>query len=123
MKPLTLATLRLACSGAMLACNRSGIDDTATPPQPGTDPDITAFIEKIRVVHNHSHANSTTPGDSDSDALPLETIFPFEIPVQLRPDNPNWVAAYKVLYKYPHADMSDAHLNELRATMQSTARE
>ncbi len=49
-------------------------------------------------------------------------IFPFEVPVQLRPDNPDWLAAYKALYKYPHADMSDAHMNELRA-MQSIAKE
>src|SRR6185369_6094731 len=31
--------------------------------------------------------------------------------------------AYKALYKYPHADMSDAHMSELRGTMQGVAKE
>lgn len=87
------------------------------------DPEITAFIRKIRAVDNHSHANSVAPGDSDQDALPLEVIFPFEVPVQFRPDHPQWLAAYEALYQYPHADMSDEHLNELRGTMQGIARE
>ena len=87
------------------------------------DPGIAAFIGKIRAVDNHSHANSVAPGDSDQDALPLEVIAPFEVPVQLRPDNPDWLAAYKALYKYPHADMSDAHMSELRGTMQRVAQE
>ncbi|OFV87153.1 MAG: hypothetical protein A2V74_09555, partial [Acidobacteria bacterium RBG_16_70_10] len=83
---------------------------------------ITAFIGKIRAVDNHSHANSVAPDDSDQDALPLELIFPFEVPVQVRPDNPDWLAAYKALYKYPHADMGEAHMNELRGTMQGIAK-
>src|SRR5262249_38957277 len=70
---------------------------------------------KIRAVDNHSHANSVDPADSDQDALPLEVIFPFEVPVQLRPDNPSWIAAYKALYDYPHSDLSGKHLNQLRA--------
>ncbi len=96
---------------------------TPTAAQSSADPEIAAFIGKIRTVDNHSHANSVAPGDADADALPLEAIFPFEIPVPLRPDNPDWVAAYKALYKYPHADKSDVHMNELRGTMQRIARE
>ena len=108
----------------MLACTSSPHGDAAaTSAQSGADPEITAFIGKIRAVDNHSHANSVAPGDSDQDALPLEVIFPFEVPVQLRPDNPDWLAAYKALYKYPHADLSDAHMNELRGTMQRIAKE
>ena len=124
MKPHTIATFLLACSGATLACTRSPHGDpAATSAQSGADAEITAFIGKIRTVDNHSHANSVAPGDSDQDALPLEVIFPFEVPVQLRPDNPDWLAAYKALYNYPHADMSDAHMNELRGTMQRIAKE
>jgi hypothetical protein len=106
----------LACGGAVLAYTPSPRGDAATSAQPGADPEITAFIGKIRAVDNHSHANSVAPGDSDQDALPLEVIFPFELPVQLRPDNPDWLAAYKALYKYPYADTGDAHMNELRGT-------
>jgi uncharacterized protein len=115
----TLTLLLLACSGAEMGCGPSPRGDAAAT----ADPEITAFVGKIRAVDNHSHANSVAPGDSDQDALPLEVISPFEVPVQLRPDNPDWLAAYKTLYKYPHADMSDAHMNELRGTMLRIAKE
>jgi hypothetical protein len=124
MKPHTIRTLLLACSGAVLACTPSAHGDaTPTSAPSGADPEITAFITKIRAVDNHSHANSVASGDSDQDALPLEVIFPFEVPVQLRPDHSDWLAAYKALYKYPHADLSDAHMNELRVTMQGIAKQ
>ena len=124
MKRHTIATFLLVYGCAALACTPSTNGDAAaTSAQSGADPAITAFIGKIRAVDNHSHANSVAPGDSDQDALPLEVILPFEVPVQVRPDNPDWLAAYKALYKYPHADMSDAHMNELRGTMQGIAKE
>ena len=69
-------------------------DTAATSAQSVADPEITALIGKTRAVDNHSHANSVAPGDSDQSALPLEVISPFEVPVQLRPDNPDWLAAY-----------------------------
>jgi hypothetical protein len=124
MKTHTIATFLLACGGAVLASTPSPHADAArTSAQSGADPEITAFIGRIRAVDNHSHVNSVAPGDSDQDALPLEVILPFEVPVQLRPDNPDWLAAYKAIYKYPHADMSDAHMDELRGTMQRIAKE
>jgi predicted TIM-barrel fold metal-dependent hydrolase len=94
---------------------------TVAAAQSRADPALTAFIATIRAVDNHSHANSVAPGDSDADALALDGI-PFELPVPLRPDNPVWLAAYKALYKYPHADLSDAHMKELRATMQGVSK-
>jgi len=93
----------------------------ATAPDLGADPELTAYIAKLRAVDNHSHANSTAPGDSDYDALPLDGI-PITLPAQLRPENPDWLAAYKALYQYPYADLSEAHMNELRATMQGVAK-
>jgi len=123
MKQWTMTILVLAC-GALAASTsspRGGAGATTAPP--GADPELSAFIGKIRAVDNHSHANSVAPGDTDQDALPLEATFPFEVPVRLRPDNPDWIAAYKALYKYPHADMSDEHVNALRGTMQAVAKE
>ncbi len=120
MRPLAIVRLLLlACGGAGIGCSPSpSVDAAAT-----ADPEITELIGKIRAVDNHSHANSIAPADSDHDALPLEVIFPFEVPVQLRPDNPDWLAAYKALYKYPHADLSDAHMNELRGAKQGVGTE
>ena len=85
--------------------------------QPVVDSELSAFIAKIRAVDNHAHANSIAPDDAESDALHLEEIAPFVVPVTLQPDHPNWVAAYKALYDYPHAEVTDAHLDELRASM------
>src|SRR5262249_24296709 len=120
MRAQTILTLLLlACGGHELGCGSSPDPDAAST----ADSQITAFIGKIRAVDNHSHANSVAPGDSDQDALPLEVILPFEVPVQLRPDNPDWLAAYRALYKYPHADMCDAHMGDLRGAIRGIAKE
>jgi uncharacterized protein len=111
--------------GAGLGCSLAPRDEarTASTDRSEADADLTAFIGEIRGVDNHSHANSVAPGDTDQDALPLEVIFPFEVPAPLRPESPGWLAATKALYKYPHADMTDAHLSELRGAVQRVARE
>jgi len=120
MRPHTIVKiLFLACGAAGMGCSPSRHDDAAAT----ADREITAYIGEIRAVDNHSHANSIAPKDSDQDALPLEVIAPFDVPVQLRPENPDWLAAYKSLYDYEHADMSDAHLNDLRGAMRDVARE
>ncbi len=125
MRPNTILTaLLLACAGAAMACARSPHDGAAAASaQPPLDSELAAFIGKIRAVDNHTHVNTIVPGDSESDALPLEVLLPFPLPARLRPENPDWLAGYRALYKYPHADLSDAHMNELRGTMQRVARE
>src|SRR6266542_4218032 len=118
VKARSVAMFVISCGSAVLACASAGRSTTAiTSAQSRADPEITAFIGKIRAVDNHTHANSVAPGDSDADALALDGI-PFELPVPLRPDNPDWLAAYQTLYKYPHTDLSDAHMKDLRTLMQ-----
>src|SRR5262245_18525953 len=110
--------LILFVSGLLVAACTSGRrDGTTARDQSADDPAITAFIEKIRAVDNHAHANSVMPGDSDADALPLDGIAPFELPVRLRPDHPDFLAAYKALYRYPHQDLNGDHLSDLRSRM------
>lgn len=82
------------------------------------DVKLKAFIEKLRAVDKHSHPNSVATGDSDHEALPLDVLPPFPLPVTLRPGSPNWLAAYGELYNYRHADLSEAHMAELRGTME-----
>jgi hypothetical protein len=97
----------------------------ATPAraQSPVDSALVAFIAAIRAVDNHTHVNSLAPVDSESDALPLDGLPPFPLPVRLRPDSPAWIAAYRALYGYRYDDLSEPHLNELRATMKGVARE
>ncbi|WP_375760991.1 hypothetical protein [Corallococcus exercitus] len=80
-------------------------------------------IEEIRAVDNHTHANTVEPGDTESDALTLEALGDFPLPVTLRPESPAWLAAYQALYGFPHEELSDAHWPELRATMRAIAEE
>ena len=87
------------------------------------DPALAAFIAKIRAVDNHTHVNTTAPDDSEYDALPLEPLAPFPLPVRLGPDNPDWLAANRALYAYPHADLKEPHVVELRATKARIAKE
>ena len=87
------------------------------------DPDLAKFIATIKAVDNHSHVNSTAPGDSDFDALPLDGLPAFPLPMRARPENPEWISGYKALYGYPYGDLNAPHLTELRATMQRVAKE
>jgi uncharacterized protein len=118
MHQRTSAALLIASSCIVIACTGTEGRSAPTRGAPnGADPALTAFIAKIRAVDNHSHANSVAPADSDADALPLDGI-PFELPAPLRAENPDWIAAYKALYRYPYSDLSDAHRKSLHATMQ-----
>src|SRR5262245_47388083 len=127
MRPrMIVTTLLLACGGAAMGCAAPSTDGSAMTAAQSlrVDPELTAYIASIRAVDNHTHANTIAPGDSESDALPLEVISPFEVPVRLNPEkNPDWLNAYKALYNYPHQDMNDAHVNELRGLMQGVAKQ
>jgi uncharacterized protein len=119
MKPTFLfASLLLAGVATAVSCLSSsncrsaGVSDAAGP---AADPELAAFIDTIRAVDNHAHPNTAVAGDSESDALPLEALGPFELPDRLRPDHPEWLRAYRALYEYPHSDLAGGHLEELRA--------
>jgi uncharacterized protein len=113
-----LACLAAACTSPQLPSPSASATHT-----PVVDAELAAFISRIRAVDNHTHVNSVVPQDSESDALPLEALLPFDLPVRLRSEDPGWLAAYRGLYGYPHADLGEAHLVELRSTMQRVARE
>jgi uncharacterized protein len=111
------AALFAGCVVATFACGR------ASPPPPSSsgsgsnvhvDAQLASFINGIRAVDNHTHVNSTAVPDPDFDALPLDGLPPFDLPVRLRPDDPQWIAAFRGLYGYPHSDLSEPHLAEMR---------
>jgi uncharacterized protein len=111
-----------ALAGALVVAGCSappGLDGNAAG-GPAADPQLAAFIARIRAVDNHTHVNSVTPGDSDYDALPLDPVAPFELPVRVRNESPIWPPALKALYGYPHDDLSDTHRAELRASVKRT---
>ena len=91
----------------------------ATAQQP--DAGLLSAIRAIRAIDNHSHPPAlTNPGqkDDDFDALPCDPLEPTEPALTTRPDNPRYLAAWKVLYGYRYNDTDSAHVRELVAAKQ-----
>lgn len=78
-------------------------------------------IRQIQIIDNHAHP--ALPGDPEMDALTFEpaglaAMESFPLPLRLRPTNPEYLQALRVLYDYPYADLSPEHLQELAALKQ-----
>src|SRR5438552_15743477 len=91
------------------------------------DHSLLAEINRIKAIDNHAHplkyvAKGEKP-DDEYDALPLDAIIPFPLPVRLSPGNPEFIRAWRDLYRYSHNDMTEAHLRELMATKQRVLKE
>ena len=90
------------------------------------DPQLLAEINKIKAIDNHSHPPKVvTPGekDDDFDALPCDPLEPSDPTTVSRPENPQYVAAWKALYKYPYDDRTPEHVAELLQTKQKIMQE
>src|SRR5713226_3416402 len=92
------------------------------PAQTVVNPSLLAEISKIKAVDNHAHplkyvAEGEKP-DDEYDALPLEAIEAFPLPLRLSPTNPEFIRAWHDLYGYTYSDMSEAHVAELLKTKQ-----
>jgi predicted TIM-barrel fold metal-dependent hydrolase len=76
-------------------------------------------IEKIRVIDNHGHPLSVvTPNekpDDEYDALTFEDMEAFPMPVRIRPDNPEYIQAWRLLYGYREQEINDTNLRSLMA--------
>jgi predicted TIM-barrel fold metal-dependent hydrolase len=100
-----------------------------TPPtraQTEADPALATEIEKIKAIDNHAHpirALSEGEEDREFDALIPDELEPSPLPLKLRPDNPEFVAAWRALYGYAHDDMSEPHLRDVVEAKKRTMRE
>src|SRR5712691_2182115 len=100
---------------------------TCVPAQTVADPSLLAEISKIKAIDNHAHplkyvAEGEKP-DDEYDALPLEAIEAFPLPVRLNPTNPEFIRAWHDLFGYAYNDMSETHVAELLKTKQRVGRE
>jgi predicted TIM-barrel fold metal-dependent hydrolase len=95
--------------------------------QSRADADLLSEIFKIKAIDNHAHPlRYVAPGekaDDEYDALPLDTIVPFPLPVRLSPTNQEFIRAWHDLYRYSHNDMSEAHVRELMSAKQRVLNE
>lgn len=91
------------------------------------DRDLLAEISSIKAIDNHAHPlKYVAPGekpDDEFDALPLDAITPFPLPVRLSPTNSEFIRAWHDLYRYSHNDMSAAHVRELMNAKQGVLKE
>jgi hypothetical protein len=90
------------------------------------DPQLLAEINKIKAIDNHSHTPKLVgPGekDDDFDALPCDPLEPNDPTTVSRPENPQYLAAWKALYGYPYNDRSPEHIRELLQTKQKVMKE
>lgn len=116
--PLALAPLALF---ALLT--PAPLAPLASPRQAQPDPSLLREIRAIKAIDNHAHVVRPVPDDHDYDALPFSLLDPGPpglppAPVNLRPDYPMFVKAWKALYGYPHTDASEAHLKDAVALKQ-----
>jgi predicted TIM-barrel fold metal-dependent hydrolase len=82
------------------------------------DPALMAEIRKIRAIDNHSHPPRVVAEgehDDEFDALPCDPLEPTEPNTMTRPENPQYLAAWRALWGYAYDDRSDAHVKELLA--------
>jgi hypothetical protein len=106
-KPFTV--ISFACITLyMLSCNHApSANDETTPGQSATDTELSDFISTIKAVDNHSHVNTTEPGDKGFDALPLDTLGNFELPERVRSGSSAWLAAYKAVYGFTGDELNE----------------
>jgi predicted TIM-barrel fold metal-dependent hydrolase len=70
--------------------------------RPGADQSLAAYVDTLSAIDSHAHPLAFTapaaPADSESDALPLAGLPPFDVPLGLRPTNPRLADAQRALY-------------------------
>jgi hypothetical protein len=90
------------------------------------DPQLLAEINKIKAIDNHSHPPKVVaPGekDDDFDALPCDPLEPSMPTTISRPENPQYLQAWKALYNYPYNDSTPDHVRELLQAKQKVMQE
>ena len=106
-----------SCNNTRSPHEQSGSD------QPATDTELSEFISKIKAVDNHAHPNTIIPGDKGFDALPLDGVFPFELPARLRLESGYLLAANKAIYGFTGADLNEKEMKDLTGKVENVMKE
>jgi hypothetical protein len=112
------ARITLACMTVyMLSCNHSPAanEERASNRSP-IDTELAEFISNIKAVDNHSHVNTIDPNDKDYDALPLDGLGSIELPVRVRSESPQWLAAAKAVYGFRATELNEKTIKRLSDT-------
>jgi predicted TIM-barrel fold metal-dependent hydrolase len=91
------------------------------------DPALERYIAEIKAVDNHAHPMLPlapgAPADTEFDALPLDPLPPFSVPVRLRAEHADWIAAARALYGVQGSDTGAAFREEVKAAVARVAKE
>jgi hypothetical protein len=77
-----------------------------------------AEIRRVRAIDNHSHPPklvSQGEKDDEFDALPCDPLEPTAASLTTRPENPQYLAAWRDLWGYKYDDRAPAHVQEVVA--------
>ena len=98
----------------MSSCNQSRTaNEETTSYQSATDTELAEFINKIKAVDNHAHPTTIDPDDRGFDALPLDALFPFELPARVRPESQHWLAASRAVYGFTGTELNEKAMKDL----------
>jgi predicted TIM-barrel fold metal-dependent hydrolase len=85
----------------------------------GVDADLSAYINAIKAVDAHAHplryVPPGAPADSEFDALPLDKLPPFQVPIGLRPEHPQYREAQHALFGTSLTDTGAAYAKALES--------
>ena len=88
------------------------------------DPVLLEQIAKIKAIDNCSYMWSPTANQgTEEEPADLLGQPPFDLPVNLRFDNPHWIGAWRDLYGYKYNDMEKEHLSLVFKEKQRIKRE
>ncbi|HEX4681787.1 MAG TPA: amidohydrolase family protein [Gemmatimonadaceae bacterium] len=82
------------------------------------DPSLFAEISRIQAIDNHAHPPKLVGAgekDDDFDALPCDPLEPTLAGLMTRPENPQYVQAWKALWGYGYEDRAPAHVRDVLA--------
>jgi predicted TIM-barrel fold metal-dependent hydrolase len=116
-------SLALACSLLLLASSSIVPRPTA---QGDIDRALADEIARIKAIDHHAHPlRATREGEEDKefDALAPDVLEPAPLPVRLRPDNAEYVSAWREFWGYRYEDMSEAHAREVTEARRREMRE
>ena len=115
---------RAVCAVALVALAACAGGGSNAP-----DPELLAYIYGIKAVDAHAHplryVAPGAPADSEFDALPLDGLPPFNVPLGLRPEHPSYREAQHALFGTSETDTGASYKTALEkartAVMQKQA--
>src|SRR5258708_3358436 len=115
MKKL-IAIISFACFAFYISSCNNSQNANQEKTLSSVDNELAEFISKIKAVDNHNHVNSVDPMDQDYDALPLEGLGNIELPVRVRPESLQWIAAAKAVYGFSAVELNEKEMKYLADT-------